>query len=121
MRRFIGLSHEMEWFSQVDLFRQDGFYSDYDGELKTPLVISKQTYIETMERLIRVRFAANEIIRVLQKPDEQFVTEFKKMKQQFRQDDMYTKVSAGLQMVRQTKHDPFAFMKDWFKDFRGKE
>ena len=119
MRKLIHLSHEMEWFSKIDLFRQDGFYSDYDGELKTPIIITQETYIETMERLIRVRFAANEIMRVLQKPDEHFLVEFNKMRKQFKQDQMYEKIGTGLQMVKQTKHDPFAFMKDWFHEFRN--
>lgn len=121
MRKIIQLSYEMEWFSQIDLFRQDGFYSDYDGTLKTPIVITQKTYVETMERLIRVRFAANEIMLVLKNPDETFTQELSKLHAQFSHDDMYTKLSSGLQMVRKTKHDPFSFMKEWFQDLRSKE
>ncbi|HJV19176.1 MAG TPA: AbiV family abortive infection protein [Sediminibacterium sp.] len=119
MRKIIQLSNEMEWFSRIDIFRQDGFYSDYDVELKTPLIITKEQYIETMERLIRVRFAANEMMRALSNPEKEFSDELEKMQQKLVQDEMYSKIGDGIAMVSRNRKDPFAFMKEWFNDMRN--
>lgn len=119
MRKIIKLSEELEWFSRIDLFRQDGFYSDYNGELKTPIIINKQSYIETMERLIRVRFAGNEIMRALSNPEKEFNDELEKMRQKLLQDKMYDKISEGIAKISRNRKDPFAFMKTCFKDMRN--
>ncbi len=120
-RKIIQLSQELEWFSKIDLFRQDGFYSDYDDTLKTPIIITRENFIETMERLIRVRFAASEIIRVLQRPTEEFKQELKKMQEQFHQDNVYNCVASGLEMVKKKNNDPFGFIRSWFDDLRNQE
>lgn len=119
MRKIIQLSNEMEWFSRIDLFRQDGFYSDYDRELKTPVIINKHNYIETMERLLRVHFAANEMMRAITNPEKEFSDELEKMQLKLLQDKMYDKISDGIAMVGRNRKAPFAFMKKWFNDMRN--
>lgn len=49
------LINELDWFIKMDIFRQDGFYCDYDNHLKTPLNINENNYQEAIKRITKVR------------------------------------------------------------------
>lgn len=107
IKKFLMLKREFEWFSQVDLFRQDGFYSDYDGMLRSPLKIDGQNYFEVIHRLDKVRRVGKSLIDSLNSEEELYTEHFQNMKQMFYQENFYDKIGAALSTVRKARQNPF--------------
>lgn len=111
--KYLVLKKEIDWFAKVDFFRQQGFYSDFDGQLQTPLHIDKAGFEAAMKRFTRVYIATNYFIALLQHPDEFMIGELKKMKESFKKDDMYSRIAKGIENLKAFDRDPFAYLKFW--------
>jgi len=44
LRRYISIQKEVEWFSNIEKYRQQGFYSDYDTDIITSSRVSQDDY-----------------------------------------------------------------------------
>lgn len=93
---------EFEWFEKVDIFRQDAMYSDFDEGIKSPLFITPETYIDTVERLKKVRDVGLSLIETLESSDEVYVNHYRMMKNQFKVDNYYPKIEALLMGIKRT-------------------
>lgn len=56
------IQKEINWFSNADMYRQDGFYVDYVDKLKTPLNISKDDFLSFKLRIDNFRIVGKELI-----------------------------------------------------------
>lgn len=56
---------ELKWFRDFDIFRQKGFYVDYDGKLETPLQATEEKYVALKYRIVRVDNFVKELIKDL--------------------------------------------------------
>lgn len=113
-RKIIVLRKEFEWFSKADLFRQDGFYCDYDEQLKNPIAISLDDYQIVFQRLEKVRIFGKGIIDAFNSNEEIYNEQIERFRQDFRQKDYYTKIAYSLATLRQTKMSPFDLFKESF-------
>ncbi len=111
-RKMIQLKKEFDWFSQVDIFRQDGFYSDYKEQLKTPITIGVYDYDQVIQRLERVRKVGKEIILAFENQDEHFAKLFITVKGNFQSKKFYKLVERALTTVRQSRESPFVLIKN---------
>jgi AbiV family abortive infection protein len=111
-RKFIQVRREFVWFSKIDLFRQDGFYSDYEDQLKNPMSISIEDYQKLYDRLKTVREVGLEIFETLNDQDEQTAERLGELKKQFREKDYYKKISDSLTTIRQKRQSPFEMIKE---------
>ncbi len=105
-RKFIQLRNEFDWFSKVDIFRQDGFYSDYEEQLKNPIKISPDDYGQVIQRLEKVRNVGKGIIEAFENQDEDTQEQFKEIKRDFKQKNYYEKIGNSLTKVRQSRESP---------------
>lgn len=113
-RKLIQLKREFDWFSQVDIFRQDGFYCDYDEQLKNPITISSYDYEQVIQRLEKVLKVGKEIILAFENQDEKLTDQFKDIKRNFKQKKYYQHIENLLATVRQSRETPFDLIKKKF-------
>jgi AbiV family abortive infection protein len=104
------LLSELDWFASVDLFRQNGMYSDVRDRFLSPLEISEQDYRQVYRRLKKVKTVCRGIIEGA--GDNPGVGEhIEKMKKDFRQKGYYDKIAAALASIKERKVDPFKEIK----------
>lgn len=109
------LGREFEWFAKVDVYRQQGFYSDYDEQLKTPIEIDSTTYQEALTRLEKVRVVGLGLIETLASSEDLYVNHFTHMRRNLKQNKVYQKIAASLATLRQTRENPFVVIKQYFE------
>jgi AbiV family abortive infection protein len=113
------LALEFEWFSKVDVYRQQGFYSDYEGQLQTPIKIDAETYQQAFARLEKVRAVGLELITSLESSEELYVNHFNSMRRNMKQKKTYALIGNSLAVLRQTRENPFAVIKKYFESKHG--
>lgn len=121
LKKLLIFTTELEWFSRIDLFRQDGFYSNFNDQLNTPITLTEGDYFETMKRLVGVRFVTNQIIDIFFSTDEFYKDELKKMRKEFNTNIFYSGIEKGITNVSLSNGDPFRFIKDIIADFNDTE
>ena len=111
LRKIILLRKEFDWFSQLDIFRQDGFYSNYERELKTPLNINQQDFEQVLIRLDKIRKLAKVLVESFQSTDPSIKENITKLRRDFKQKDYYGKITAALSSIKQDRDGPFQHIK----------
>ncbi|MBK7683086.1 MAG: AbiV family abortive infection protein [Bacteroidetes bacterium] len=114
IRKIIRLKGEFDWFSQADIFRQDGFYCDYDESLKTPISISAKNHKEVIHRLEKVREVGKAIIEAYECTDEITVKYLKLAVKECKKQNLYFQIGNSLASVRQTRTNPFHLVRKSF-------
>ena len=109
------LSTEFDWFAKVDIYRQQGFYSDYEDQLKTPIDIDTETYHQAITRLEKVRVVGLEIINSLISEDEVYVNHFSETRRSLKRKKIYDQIGQSLAVLRQTRDNPFVVIKRYFE------
>jgi len=107
VKKMVLLKKEFEWFSKIDIFRQDGFYSDYENQLKNPIEINAKDYNEVALRLEKVRMIGKKIIEAFDSADAQIVEQLEKMKNDLKEKKHYEKLGETLLNIRKYKGNPF--------------
>lgn len=108
LRKMVQLKKELKWFSKVDIFRQEGFYSDYDDKLKTPLNIEKKDYMEVISRLEKVRQVGKVVMDTFESNEQEYMEVFASIQKDFNDKRMYNKMAVTLKTI--DKRNPFASM-----------
>ncbi len=117
-RKMILIKEEFNWFSKVDIFRKEGFYCDYDDQLKNPIKITKEDYYGVFQRLERVKKIGIALIDSFNIQDEKTTEQFDNIKRDFKQKDYYQKIGDSLATMRKTRQSPFDLIKQSFdKDY----
>jgi hypothetical protein len=116
LRKMILLNKEFEWFSKVDVFRQRGFYSDYQESLKSPTTITYADYLHAIERLERVRKIGKSIFEGFEIQDDNAIQSINDMRINFRQRNLYGHLGNELAKLRQSRDNPFDTIK---KNYMG--
>jgi AbiV family abortive infection protein len=106
-RKIIALKKEFEWFSKVDVLRQDGLYCDFDEQLKNPINISEEDYQQVFRRLEKVKEVGQIIIDSFTSHEYLYKDYIEQMKLDFRQNDIYQKISNALMKLRHSNENPF--------------
>jgi AbiV family abortive infection protein len=115
-RKIILLRKEFEWFSKVDVFRQEGFYSDFHNTLKSPLKISPAEYEDVIVRLGKVKILTNLIIEAYNTSDKLVIEQITNIKIQIKENGVYNELAGALTKTRKTRETPFALLKSFFDD-----
>ena len=116
LRKFITLRRELNWFSKVDLFRQEGFYCDYKSTLKTPIQISETDFTEVIKRLEKVKSVGKGLIQALESDDEEYLKRFSDFIIDFKKNQYADKIANALAVIRKTRKPPFELLKEMFDD-----
>lgn len=111
LRKLVILKREFDWFSQVDIFRQEGFYSDYNEQLKSPISITKDDYEEVINRLEKVRLVGKYLIESVETKDMLFQKQIGNIRRDFKANKIYEKAGTALTSVKLSKVNPFEFIK----------
>jgi AbiV family abortive infection protein len=106
-RKLILLRNEFEWFSKLDLLRQEGFYSSYDGELKTPLQVNQQDYEQIKIRLGKIRMVAKFIFESFESADDSMKKHINKLRIDFKKNGIYSKITNLLASIKKDREGPF--------------
>jgi AbiV family abortive infection protein len=112
LRKLIILKSELNWFSQIDLFRQRGFYCDYSTELKNPVHISEREFKEVIFRLEKIRNAGIFFLEELSKNEFESQEQIKQLKKDFQENNFYELISKGLESIKKSKRRPFEYLKE---------
>ncbi|HLO59215.1 MAG TPA: AbiV family abortive infection protein [Bacteroidales bacterium] len=105
---------EFIWFSNVDIFRQDGFYCDYKEQLKNPIKITNEDYLKVIQRLERVRKIGIVFIDSFNLEDEHTVSQLKITRHDFKRKKIYYQIGEALNLLRETKLSPFDLARQCF-------
>jgi len=89
--KLIEINNELKWFSNVDVYRQHGFYSDYKKELISPMSITNMEYLETLEKFRKIRFLGKSLIVALNPIEPAYIEVFKYIKHEFDSKNYYQK------------------------------
>jgi AbiV family abortive infection protein len=116
-RKIIILRNELRWFSKIDLFRQEGFYCDYNNRFKTPVRISAKEYTEVFERLAKVRRLCRFLIRELKKNDDKEKKQFDEIRKLMKTENYYEKIEYALSSVKCNRKRAFDAIFDHFRSF----
>jgi AbiV family abortive infection protein len=98
--KFLQIAKELEWFSKVDVLRQNGFYCDYDEQLINPIQISRTEYFEVLQKLEKVRKVGAELIRSFDSDDELIAEQLSKALKEFNENDRYKSIERFLDKVK---------------------
>lgn len=116
-RKVVILKQELNWFSKIDLFRQRGFYCDYNNKLESPINVLKEDYEEVIIRLQRVRNAGIDFLEQLSKNETDSSTQVEQLKAEFKEKKLYEKITRGLELIKKSKNKPFEYLKNILNDF----
>lgn len=107
LRKTIAIKREFKFFAKIDLFRQDGFYSDYEDGLKSPLNVSEKDFKELMQRMEKVRFATKALIEYVSHPTSEQTKSFDDLKAFLKKEKVYDKIGESLTKIRGSRENPF--------------
>jgi AbiV family abortive infection protein len=114
-RKLVQIRAEFAWFKNADLFRQEGFYCDYRDLLKTPLNVTETEFREVFMRLEKVREVGKFLILGFESTDVSVQEQLLKMKDEFRREHHYLKISNGLKRLSDSKQNPFEYIATFFE------
>lgn len=113
--QFRKLRTDFEWFSKIDVSRQDAFYSGFDGAIKSPIEISSDEYEDFIFRLGKVRMVGLQFIEAVESPEAIFQDHLRQMRRDFTKNKYYKKMGVAITMLNESKGDPFAFFSNFLK------
>jgi AbiV family abortive infection protein len=117
LRKFVILSKEFKWFSQTDIFRQEGFYSDYKDQIKNPMKITETHYFEVIQRLEKVRNVCKELIKTFDSQSEVVEKLCNTLKIDFKKKNYYGFIERNLKTMQEKRKTPFDLIRNQFLDF----
>ena len=93
---------ELEWFSQMENYRQNGFYCDYDH---SPLNIQFDEFQIALEKLDKVRRVATGIIEIYQNLTPQALKEAKQLSKTLKDSHLYEALGRGIDSIKRNKNE----------------
>ena len=97
------LINEINWFKDFDVFRQKGFYVDYNEKIETPLNASKSEYLSVKTRVDRVYNSISELISELNYDNDRNAKALKNMLETVRKHGIYEKIERFIKNVKYDK------------------
>jgi len=79
--------------------------------LKNPIMITKKDYEEVVTRLQKVRTVGKYLIECYESNDDMLKDQMTKLRRDFRANKIYERIGETLATVKQSKVDPFQFIK----------
>lgn len=107
LRKIVAFKQEMKWFSNVEVFRQEGFYCDYSDVLKNPLKVSKKEYEETIQRLDRVRKIGRSMILAVEENKQELNSQIIDLNKTSKKDNYYFLIGNAFESMHKKRQKPF--------------
>lgn len=107
LNKFEQMKTEYDWFSKLDVFRQDGFYCDFDDYLKSPIQITLEEYSKLCDRMNAVRGVVKELIVSIWSEEEVYSSHIEMMKKFMIEKGVYKHIENGLKDIRVARTNPF--------------
>jgi AbiV family abortive infection protein len=107
---------ELDWFAKIDLFRQDGFYSDFQDVYKDPIHISHEQYLEVIGRLRKVRMSCLMVIEFNKTNDSSSET-MVMVQNSLNKANAYNNIAGLLKIVKTAdRKDPFFLVRKYYEE-----
>ncbi len=110
---------EIKWFSNSDTYRQDGFYVDYIGELKTPLSVKDEYFMQIKLRVDNLRKISTDFLELFTNQNDDIKQHFNKMKKQMIEENHYSHISKLIEITKDRKNNPFELLIKTFSDLES--
>jgi vacuolar-type H+-ATPase subunit I/STV1 len=114
---------EISWFRGFDLFRQQGFYVDFDNEIKSPLQCTEQDYISIKSKVNKVNESVNDIIKSVNNDTKENRDLLDSLLKRLNTDKVYASMSRFIDNVKQHKTNALDYAYDsispFIQDFKG--
>jgi AbiV family abortive infection protein len=110
LRKAILLRKEKALFEKADLFRQIGFYADFNEEVNSPQTMSKETYNMIYERMLKVKKFTASFIRSYTPSDDMMLQLIQDNKKMFNDNKVYNMLELGLSQAKSSKKSPFEIL-----------
>lgn len=98
---------EVAWFSNAEIYRQDGFYVDYSDGLKSPLSANENQFNDVKLRIDSLREFNKSFFGVFEFNDLGFQKQVKKIQKQFIEKDLYSKMGNSIEGFKKRKAGSF--------------
>lgn len=123
-RKSIHVNNEVSWFQNADMFRQEGFYVDFDNEIKTPLKVDDRDFQELKVRIDNFRKFLPEFLKSFD-PDDQpsqvFVDQINNLQKMFISNDIYEKLGNLVPTMNSKDAGLFQSIRDQLDDIRNND
>lgn len=114
LRKAVLFRNELKWFSKVEIFRQQGFYADYNNYLKLPLKIEESEYDGVITRLQKVRNFGRLFFILFEREDKDFIDYFKRAASETKLKNYYLSIEKAFDSMHKNKQKPFeAFVSEF--------
>lgn len=107
LRKFVLMKQELKWFSEIELFRQKGFYCDFSDELETPLSISQTDYEGLFRRLKSVKKVIHKMVIMFNSNEVEVVQKIEQIRIGIKKDKGYESLKQMLGKVKGREANPF--------------
>ncbi len=118
-RKFLAMITELDWFQNVDVYRQKAFYSDFQNHIQTPLHATEKDFEDIRFRTGELVELCDWIIESYTQKDEFTEKALVGLKETIGQDRVYSQLD---EWIKSIKHDNKAFFKEaeeFLKGFGG--
>jgi AbiV family abortive infection protein len=118
LRKYVIIQAEIKWFSNAELFRQNGFYVDMSGNLVSPLTITPQQFQETKMRIDKVNKIIKYMIETFESDEDVIKEEIERFKISCDTENYYTLIANELENMRKGRKSFFqVFISNVFDNF----
>lgn len=105
------IEKEVAWFSNANIYRQDGFYVDYVDGIRSPSSMTEKQFAEFKNRISNFRVFTKEFISVLKVEGndiEVFKQQVIKLQATFIKDNYYKKIGELVTNLNKREYDGFS-------------
>ncbi len=110
---------EMEWFSNFEIFRQQGNYVDYHNEIKSPQYATAQDYYSLKARTDKVKDTTREIIETINSNNEENIRQLDELQKVFIMNKIPSKISSFISNTKKSKMSALNYSLNQIQSFMG--
>jgi AbiV family abortive infection protein len=118
INKFRTIEKEVTWFSNADIYRQDGFYVDYIDGVRSPLSITERQFMDFKNRISNFRTVTKEFIFILKVEGndvEVFKEQVVKLQARFIEDKYYQRLGELVTNLNKRDYDGFSKLSEFVK------
>jgi AbiV family abortive infection protein len=118
INRLRTIEKEIKWFSNADIYRQDGFYVDYLDGIRSPLSITERQFLDFKNRIYNFLTITKELISILrvQSSDaDVFKEQVFKLQATFFEDKYYQRLEELVSNLNKRDYDGFSKLDEFIK------
>ncbi len=113
-RRLVLLRNHFNYFEKLDVIRQDGFYTDYRNQLKSPLFLTLEDYKSATQGLGKLYLIGISTFESFAHNKNQPQTDLEqRIIKKIKEEHWYEKIEIALSVIRRNKKSPFEALREY--------